>query len=767
MKRSFFMKYYYKGKYLELKHSMFKTKTMKTYIEIIPFNKNNFDVFSFMEFIDSITQEYVCWLSSYNGKITIRAKHYLFTGSEESFRINLHNDFSQIEVSVRDGLCNMKEEVMNNVNCICFTSFSLQEEQTKTFFYDNKSWNDNFQYKNSVLYKLGKFIAKNQTKTPFFLKYAFKGFLNEKTHNNKQIQNQFKDLMSLFLYLPGYTYIQYEDDIPISEKKWSTIEIECKKKVLTSFIWLMPWYEETLSQMHFLEIDASFFALEPYKYCIYHAITNNSSIPIALSFYPTESSELYNLIFECMKKFNLDLTIFDNIEVLADMGKQIKKFCKENDLNLNFCHRHIIERFGAHSPLGIWAARILRTRTYVEYLQTKERVKSELDEFILKKKKVSKINDKVQKKINNLMIMLSDPNDPEVDEEKIKNSNYFLGKWANWLRREKHICRCSNHSEGAHGNINSIIHSKGQRNVKKSLILIVNYILNYLHNREENCYHSFKTRHTNFLYQIRLFIFNKLDNYLKCGQKECFDCEETIYNKMIYGVDFPCHHSILYNYFIEEKLFDFKPENEFNVRRLFMFLLDKFPHNLYESEKFIKSKSEINKIVKDFIVSENLTNANLAHLQITAFAFLRCFCYTLPEFLNINPKDCKYNFSKFEKDISNYNFGQKENKKHVYDTDYVDDCGYDSDFAYHPSDTEEQRLMKKVFHETKREIKKLYPDLSKKAENICLHNFIHYLSNEKNINHDDLLKKLAIFKIECWAMADEEAESCLFMLGEF
>lgn len=37
------------------------------------------------------------------------------------------------------------------------------------------------------------------------------------------------------------------------------------------------------------------------------------------------------------------------------------------------------------------------------------------------------------------------------------NSNYYLFRWAQWLRIDYHMEICSNHSEGAHGNIKESI----------------------------------------------------------------------------------------------------------------------------------------------------------------------------------------------------------------------------------------------------------------------------------------------------------------------
>lgn len=424
----------YTAKYDKMTNEMFQTRILKTFIEIRPLDKDDFDIYSFFEFIDCITQDYVCSLTSYHNTISITAKNKNFKNNEESFKLVISNDFQKFTVKVRDGLCFLGHQTIDDDECIILKPYSYIRDKNTSFFFDNKSWDSNFLYKNSVLFKLGNYIAKSNTNAPFFMKYAFRGFLNTKTLQNYKTENKIKNIQSLMQSLPGYVLIKYEDEIPNSKKKWNKIELEGKEQVLVSCIWIMPWIEIVLEKIHYLEIDASFYAIDPYKYCIFHAINNNSSIPIALSFHPEEESELYNLIFEGMSNFNLNINLLFKLEVLSDMHPAIKKFCNDHNLNINFCHRHIIGHFSGHSSLGIWVARLLRTRTINEYLQERELIRGELNVFINKRVKLmGKINNKLQEKIDDLVIMLTLPSDPEIDLNKIQNSNYYINKWANWI----------------------------------------------------------------------------------------------------------------------------------------------------------------------------------------------------------------------------------------------------------------------------------------------------------------------------------------------
>ena len=75
------------------------------------------------------------------------------------------------------------------------------------------------------------------------------------------------------------------------------------------------------------------------------------------------------------------------------------------------------------------------------------------------------------------MIMLTLPEEiDKVNNEqnnKIYESLYFMLKLAIWYRRNFHIPRCSNHSEGAHGNINQTLTKHGIYSMKTGFSKII------------------------------------------------------------------------------------------------------------------------------------------------------------------------------------------------------------------------------------------------------------------------------------------------------
>lgn len=226
-------------------------------------------------------------------------------------------------------------------------------------------------------------------------------------------------------------------------------------------IYIMPWAVEVAKRIDFLEIDASFKAVRPYNYCIFHGVNFNSSIPFAVSIFPTEKEDLYELLFDGLSHFMINSECFEGKHVLLDLGDAILLFSKRHMIVNHFCHRHIIEIFGSKSCFGIWVRKILKCKSRTEFLCVPDEVIAELNAY--KEKMISmqekqKNIDKIETKIKNLMIMLTLPEeiDDEVNEKNINiyESLYFMPKWAIWYMRNFHIPRCSNHSEGAHGNIN-------------------------------------------------------------------------------------------------------------------------------------------------------------------------------------------------------------------------------------------------------------------------------------------------------------------------
>ena len=63
----------YTAKYCKMTSEMFQTRIQKTFIDIRPLEQDDFDIYSFFEFIDCITEDYICKLTCYSDTISIIA----------------------------------------------------------------------------------------------------------------------------------------------------------------------------------------------------------------------------------------------------------------------------------------------------------------------------------------------------------------------------------------------------------------------------------------------------------------------------------------------------------------------------------------------------------------------------------------------------------------------------------------------------------------------------------------------------------------------
>ena len=78
-----------------------------------------------------------------------------------------------------------------------------------------------------------------------------------------------------------------------------------------------------------------------------------------------------------------------------------------------------------------------------------------------------------------------------------------MPKWVIWYRRNFHIPRCSNHSEGAHGNINQTLTNHGIYSMKSGFSKIIKYIFSYIENRKKTYGDSFLKKHKEIREQVR------------------------------------------------------------------------------------------------------------------------------------------------------------------------------------------------------------------------------------------------------------------------
>ena len=178
----------------------------RIFIDIVPIRKQSFDVISLVQFLDCITENFIC-----TNKAIYLSTISLFTIYENiekririEFKIQVKKDFEFINVSARGTIAQLNPKYYDGFLCFPLLPFSIQQQNCP--FYSISVCNYQFQFKNSDIFIFGKYIASNYKNYPLFLKYAFMGFLHKKTltrRNNLFIK---ENLYEIFKHLPGYVF---------------------------------------------------------------------------------------------------------------------------------------------------------------------------------------------------------------------------------------------------------------------------------------------------------------------------------------------------------------------------------------------------------------------------------------------------------------------------------------------------------------------------------------------------------------------------------
>ena len=585
-------------------------------IEIVPKNQQCFSLLNFIEFAYATFPDFIACKPERSTKQGVYAiikaipnkcftEQFAASSSSYAIYVEILDGFSQIKVYVKNYLDSFKSAD----NMIFFTTDSNSCTSFNRIMFP--------QPYGSMLFMFGNYVANNNVKSPVFLKYSFTNFQTERTRRYKRKYANTNNIIKMLHCVPGYVYFNYQ--MPGK----GGFDFKNKKKIYTvnSCAWILPFAPEVVQKAHYMEIDASFYALPDYAFCIFHCIYNNESIPIALTVYPTEAEELYEIFFTALSHFNLSPELFSGRCVLADMHDSIVSFCNRHQLGRFICHRHLIERFGSSSPLGSMVARLLRADSQETFDKLVEEISAEL--LVYEKIKSlmpngEKIN---QTKINNIRIMLSGfQGNPE--------SDYYIFRWARWLRSDYHMSTCSNHSEGAHGNINSNIVTRGASNFSSGLSVIINYILNNLQNRHNNHGISFSRKHHDLREKIVKILSDPFAKKYKDFLRENCKCNKEEHNKSLYGISFPCIHKIMNAIFKNDLITTFQKNNNVDPIK-FIIEAIKVVHTYYKKY----SEAELEKYYNT-IKQKLEQNGTFLEKQssLTYFKYIiQCLTYQIPE----------------------------------------------------------------------------------------------------------------------------------------
>lgn len=92
-------------------------------------------------------------------------------------------------------------------------------------------------------------------------------------------------------------------------------------KHIHSFVYIVAEYRDIITHADVIELDASFFLLSPYVYCIPTAIINNESFPLGVSVGPSEKYLLYQNFYQFIEELDPNIRHHLNtIPILSDQG---------------------------------------------------------------------------------------------------------------------------------------------------------------------------------------------------------------------------------------------------------------------------------------------------------------------------------------------------------------------------------------------------------------------------------------------------------------
>lgn len=701
----------------------------KKRIEMIPFDRPNFEFISFIDFANITEYDYFVFrvdpqknksihIEMYKRQITT----YHPSTSNYYFFVHINQNFSEIKIFMKNHINTFTFERIDMIPCLKFSLSKISKNKVDFKKLHSQPLND------SLLYHVSKYFLKNDDKCPeCILNYFINTMNSTKTSFNTVSISSIKTILDVLQPCPGFIDIVYQNESklnPTNEREIQTLTI------------IFPWAVTALQLIHYLELDGSFDGMKPYVYCVVQGVSFNESIPIAITVAPTECLSLYQNFFDEINELTNDETPWEKFVVVSDMHPSIKSICQTLKITQYFCHRHLIQHFGSSSSLGIFANKLLKCFSLEQYLHVSKDVIDNLNEFEKERSKIGPINKDLQLKIDEIRIMAS-------FEDGDHNSDYYYQRWALWIRRGHHVGRCSNHNEALHGVINRSLNST--YGLPKKLFNLIDVILRHFIYLKKRCGKSIKRKLNDYVQNVLKKLEDPaFDIFYYCNEN-CF-CQEDLYNEMIYGASIPCRHQLLLKAkktlkFVDEKL---KLLKSISINHLVREILKKCIIQNEINEKHIQFYFNTMKLQ----LEEKKFNIEYDEFLHLFRDIESCFIFDTPPVPNIelnwnihllkehNSKD----YLEFKKDESKDTFKLNE----VCDENFI---------SIEEDQSEAVKKAKRILFETIYEIISVYPQLNKSslAYSICFDKYLKFISF---LNDDEIYKWLPPFKIACWKAAD-------------
>jgi hypothetical protein len=199
---------------------------------------------------------------------------------------------------------------------------------------------------------------------------------------------------------------------------------------IAAVVWIPPTAVGSYKEATYIQLDCS-FRTRPFVYCVAQAIIANEAVPLGFIIGPSESEWLYTAFFQTLWGF---IPGYTKLPVLSDQGAGLKAFCVNQGIQQYFCHRHIIQKWGASSAAGMLVARVLRIVDQDEYEKMRP-------QFLAEAISLRKNGHMSKKQLTAFKNWLT------------------AGDLADgiWHRLRDGIARCSNHAERFHGVVNQAV----------------------------------------------------------------------------------------------------------------------------------------------------------------------------------------------------------------------------------------------------------------------------------------------------------------------
>ena len=282
---------------------------------------------------------------------------------------------------------------------------------------------------------------------------------------------------------------------------------------LLSACWVAPWAPSVIKRKaSYFSLDASFYALRPYVYCVPHVIYCNSSIPIGISIAPSETAGLYEQFFELLPGESAE-QLRQKI-CITDEGSAVGSFLSSHGIRQVLCHRHLIQSFGASGLLGALVRLILKSSSPESFAKRKDYAKNVILEIEKRGKEIEKL-DKYYTLIG----------------ESAGAKEDYVGKWALWLRGS--VTNTTNHVESFHRTINMAVRPHGKKvGFVKALFIIIEEI-----KKKRDQWMRFAERNLKEA-------FTKLEKKGRCGDGQTCTCSLVRELSRRWNVEelFPCAH---------------------------------------------------------------------------------------------------------------------------------------------------------------------------------------------------------------------------------